>query len=145
MHKRVILIYVKPGPFSVSVNQFQPVTERRNLDHRPRKKFQVLLTNKGPCTYYVITDRGVSFSKWLQYYIGGGLAKWLQYYIGVVRQMITVLIRRGGLANDYGIPWILGYYIRNIISKDLTKKKTYFFQLVKSHFWEVCQNDYNFT
>ena len=27
-------------------NQFQPVTERRNLDHRPRKKFQVLLTNK---------------------------------------------------------------------------------------------------
>ena len=86
---------------------------------------------------------GGGLSKWLQYYIGGGLAKWLQYYIGVVRQMITVL-RRGGLANDYGIPWILGYYIRNIISKDLTKK-TYFFQLVKSHFWEVCQNDYNFT
>ena len=35
--------------------------------------------------------------------------------------MITVL-HRGGLANDYGIPLILGYYIRNIISKDLTKK-----------------------
>ena len=64
---------------------------------------------------------GGGLSKWLQYYIGGGLAKWLQYYIGVVRQMITVL-RRGGLANDYGIPWILGFYIRNIISKDLTKK-----------------------
>ena len=35
--------------------------------------------------------------------------------------MITVL-HRGGLANDYSIPWILGCYIRNIISKDLTKK-----------------------
>ena len=40
--------------------------------------------------------------------------------------MITVL-RRGGLANDYGIPWILGYYIMNIISKDLTKKQTFSF------------------
>ena len=36
------------------------------------------------------------------------LAKWLQYYIGVVQQMITVL-HRGGQANDYGLPWILGY------------------------------------
>ena len=36
------------------------------------------------------------------------LAEWLQYYIGVVQQMITVL-HRGGQANDYGSPWILGY------------------------------------
>ena len=46
---------------------------------------------------------------------GGGLAKWLHYYIGVVRQMIT-LLHKGGVANDYDIPWILGFYIRNIIS-----------------------------
>ena len=44
--------------------------------------------------------------------------------------MITIL-RRGGLANDYGIPWILGYYIRNIISIDLTKIQI-FFHLVRS-------------
>ena len=35
--------------------------------------------------------------------------------------MITVL-HRGGLANDYGMPWYtLVYYIRNIISINLTK------------------------
>ena len=38
--------------------------------------------------------------------------------------MITVL-RKGGLASDYGIPWILGYYIRNIISKDLKKNQIF--------------------
>ena len=65
--------------------------------------------DKGSCTYYVITDSG------------GGLSKWLQYYIGVVRQMITVL-HGGGVSNDYGTPWILGCYIRNIISRDLTTK-----------------------
>ena len=63
-------------------------------------------------------------SKLLQLYIGGvwrndysitwggGMPKWLQYYIGVVCPMITIL-HRGGLANDYGIPWILGFYIRD--------------------------------
>ena len=39
--------------------------------------------------------------------------------------MVTVL-QRGGLANDYGIPRILGYYIRNIISIDLTTKSDFF-------------------
>ena len=39
--------------------------------------------------------------------------------------MITVL-HRGGLANDYSIPWILGCYIRNNISKDLTKNIFFF-------------------
>ena len=34
--------------------------------------------------------------------------------------MITVL-HRGGPENDYSVPRILGYYIRNIISLDLTK------------------------
>ena len=52
----------------------------------------------------------------------GGLAKWLQYYIGVVWQMITVL-HGGGVSNDYGTPWILGCYIRNINSRDLKKIK----------------------
>ena len=61
-------------------------------------------------------------SKWLQYYIGGALAKWLQYNIGAGKQMVTVL-HRGGLANDYSIPWILGYHIRNIISKDFSVSK----------------------
>ena len=55
----------------------------------------------------------------------GGLSKWLQYYIGVVRQMITVL-HRGDVANDYGITWILGYYIRNFISLEMTKKSDFF-------------------
>ena len=45
----------------------------------------------------------------------------IKRYIGVVRQMITVL-HGGGVSNDYGTPWILGCYIRNIISRDLTKK-----------------------
>ena len=85
----------------------------------------------GSCTYYVITNRGRGLSKWLQYYIGGGLAKWLQYYIGVGQQMVTVL-HRGVLANDSSIPWILGYYIRNIISIDLTKKS--FFSFGMSHY-----------
>ena len=73
----------------------------------------------------------------------GGLAKWLQYYIGVVRHMITVL-HSGCVLNDYGTPWIFGCYIRNIISRDLTRKLN-FYQLVKKHFWGVCQNYYNFT
>ena len=78
-------------------------------------------THKGSGTYYVIADRGGP-SKMITILHGGeGLAKWLQYYIGVVRQMITVL-NRDGLANDYDIAWILGYYIWNIISIDLTKK-----------------------
>ena len=47
--------------------------------------------------------------------------------------MITVL-HRGGLANDYSIPRILGYSKRNIISIDLSKKSD-FFHLVRSHFW----------
>ena len=55
------------------------------------------------------------------------------YYIGVGQQMILTL-HRGGLANDYSIPWILGDSIRNIISIDLTKKSD-FFHLVRSHFW----------
>ena len=98
---------------------------------------------------------GGGLSKWLQYYIGGGLAKWLQYYIGVVRQMITVL-HGGGVSNDYGTPWILGCYIRNIISRDLTKKSD-FFSVGKKSFLGVrskslqlyrggiCPNDYNIT
>ena len=39
--------------------------------------------------------------------------------------MITVL-HRGGVSNDYGTPLILGCYIRNIISRDLTKKSDLF-------------------
>ena len=39
--------------------------------------------------------------------------------------MITVL-HRSGLTNDYSIPRILGYSIRNIISIDLTKKSIFF-------------------
>ena len=91
--------------------------------------------DKGLCTYYVITDRGGVLSKWLH---------------RGVSQMITVLhrggleydygITGGGPTNDYGIPWTLGYYMRNIISIDLTKKSD-FFQLVKNHFCRVCQND----
>ena len=41
-------------------------------------------------------------------------------------QMITVL-QRGVLENDYSVPRILGYYISNIISMDLTKKSGFFF------------------
>ena len=40
-------------------------------------------------------------------------------------QMITVL-HRGGVSNDYNTPWILGCYIKNIISRDLTKKSDFF-------------------
>ena len=81
--------------------------------------------------------------------------------------MITVL-HRGGLANDYSIPWILGCYIRNIISKDLTKKNILFSVGKKSflggmskllqlyigggtakwlqyYIGGVCPNDYNIT
>ena len=36
--------------------------------------------------------------------------------------MITVL-HRGGPANGYGIPRIIGYYIRNITSIDLKKNR----------------------
>ena len=36
--------------------------------------------------------------------------------------MITVL-HGGGVSNDYGTPWILGCYIRNINSRDLKKIK----------------------
>ena len=56
----------------------------------------------------------------------GVIAKWLQYYIGVGQQMVTVL-HRGGLANDSSIPWILGYYIRNIISIDLANIQIFSF------------------
>ena len=45
--------------------------------------------------------------------------------------MITVS-HRAGLANDCGIPWILGYCIRNIISIDLTKNQI--FSFVKKSF-----------
>ena len=45
--------------------------------------------------------------------------------------MVTVL-HRHGLANDSSIPWILGYYIRNIISIDLKKKSIFLFG--RSHF-----------
>ena len=37
------------------------------------------------------------------------------------------VLRRGDPANDYGIPWILRYCIRNIISIDLTKNSVFFF------------------
>ena len=40
-------------------------------------------------------------------------------------QMITVL-QRGVLENDYSVPRILGYYISNIISMDLTKNQASF-------------------
>ena len=40
--------------------------------------------------------------------------------------MVTVL-HRGGLANDSSIPWILGYYIRNIISIDLANIQIFSF------------------
>ena len=110
--------------------------------------------DKGSCTYYVIMDGG-GLSKWLQYSIGWGLAKWLQYYIGVVRQMITVL-HRGGVSNAYGTPWILGCYIRNIISRDLTKKSDFFSvgkksflggmsKLLQLYIGGVRQNDYSIT
>ena len=46
------------------------------------------------------------------------------YREGGSSQMITVL-DRGGLANDYGIPRILGYYIRNINPIELTKKSDF--------------------
>ena len=39
--------------------------------------------------------------------------------------MITVL-HGGGVSNDYGTPRILGCYIRNIFSRDLTKKSDLF-------------------
>ena len=55
---------------------------------------------------------------------GGDLSKWLQYYIRVVPQMITVL-HRGGLAMTTVYNESLGYYIRNIISIDLTKKSDF--------------------
>ena len=40
-------------------------------------------------------------------------------------QMITVL-QRGVLEHDYSVPRILGYYISNIISMDLTKNQASF-------------------
>ena len=63
----------------------------------------------------------------------------------VVHQMVIVL-PRDGLANDSSILGILGYYIRNIISIDLTKNSD-FCHLVKSHFCGRgdCQYDYIFT
>ena len=45
---------------------------------------------------------------------------------GESSQMITKL-QRGVLENDYSVPRILGYYIRNIISIDLKKKNPGFF------------------
>ena len=51
--------------------------------------------------------------------------------MGVVRKMITVL-HWGDLANDYGVPWILGFYIKNIISIDLTTKIIFFPVVQKS-------------
>ena len=52
--------------------------------------------------------------------------------------MITVL-QRGVLENDYSVPRILGYYIRNIISIDLTKRSDLFL-IDKKLFLGVCQN-----
>ena len=48
-------------------------------------------------------------------------------------QMITVL-RRCVPENDYSVRRILGYYIRNIISIDLTKNSGSLFKLIKSNF-----------
>ena len=42
--------------------------------------------------------------------------------------MITVL-HRGVPENDYNVPQILGYYIRNMISINLTKNSGFFFSL----------------
>ena len=44
--------------------------------------------------------------------------------MGESGQLITVL-HTGGLANDYDVPLILGYFIRNIISIDLTKNQIF--------------------
>ena len=85
----------------------------------------------GSCTYHLITDRGGSLQMITVLHREGS------------SQMITVL-HRGGVSNDYDTPWILGCYIRNIISRDLTKKSD-FYQLVKNNFWGLCQNYYNFT
>ena len=41
-------------------------------------------------------------------------------------QIITIL-RRGGPENDYSLSQILGYYIRNMISIDLTINSDFFF------------------
>ena len=48
----------------------------------------------------------------------------------LAKQSIKVL-QRGVLENDYSVPPILGYYISNIISMDLTKKSGFFFSWQK--------------
>ena len=83
--------------------------------------------DKGSCTYYVIMDGGRSLQMITVLHVGC-LAKWLQYYIGVGRHMITVL-HRGGLANDYGITWILVYYIRIVISRHMGPRRLYSYVL----------------
>ena len=40
--------------------------------------------------------------------------------------VIITVLHRGGPPKDYSLPRILGYYIRNIISIDLTKKSDFF-------------------
>ena len=73
----------------------------------------------------------------------GGLSKWLQYNIRWwwwgggcwgSSQMITVS-HRVGPENYYSVPRILEYYIRNMISKDLTKNSVFFFSWLKIIFW----------
>ena len=73
----------------------------------------------------------------------GGMSKWLQYYIGVVRQMITVL-HKGWSDKWSRYTMNLGLLHEEYHFHRLDKKSD-FFQLVKNHFWRVCQNDYNFT
>ena len=54
------------------------------------QKLKICFLNKGSCTYYVITDGGVSLRMITVLHRGGS------------GQMIIVL-HRGGPANDYGI------------------------------------------
>ena len=51
-------------------------------------------------------------------------------------QLITVL-HRGVPDNDYSVPQILGYYIRNIISIDLTENLGFFFVDKNCYFGEM--------
>ena len=55
--------------------------------------------------------------------------------------MIAVL-HRGVPENDDSMPQILGYYIGNIISIDLTKIQASFLVDKNNFFGGVCQNDY---
>ena len=47
---------------------------------------------------------------------------------------LATLLHRGGQENDYSVSQILGYYIRNIMSIDLTKISGLFFVNKKSLF-----------